>query len=131
VPVGTYIDSIRGTESSGPRTHVRTFQIVVALPQGIHTTGTEIPKTYSLSQNYPNPFNPVTNIRFGLPKASVVSLKVYDILGREVAELVKNENLKAGSYLFDFDASNLPSGIYCYKFSAGDFSDVKKMVLVK
>jgi len=131
VPLGTYIDSIRGTESSGPRTHVRTFQIVVGNPQGIHITSTEIPKIYSLLQNYPNPFNPVTNIKFGLPKTSVVSLKVFDILGREIANLVNNESLQAGSYLFDFDASNLPSGIYYYKLSAGEFSDVKKMVLVK
>ncbi len=97
---------------------------------GIQITGGEIPKNYSLSQNYPNPFNPVTNINFSIPSAGNVKIAVYDMLGREVSVLV-NENLQAGSYKYDFDASGLSSGTYFYKINAGDFTDVKKMILVK
>ena len=85
---------------------------------------------YSLSQNYPNPFNPVTNIKFSIPTGSVVKLTVFDITGREVATLI-NQNLNAGSYTADFDASKLSSGIYFYTITAGDFTDTKKMMLVK
>lgn len=90
----------------------------------------EIPLSYSLSQNYPNPFNPATNINFSLPKSSNVKLVVFDITGKVVSNLV-DENLQAGSYKFDFDASKLSSGTYFYKLTAGDYSDVKKMILVK
>lgn len=85
---------------------------------------------YYLNQNYPNPFNPVTNINFSIPKNSFVTLKVYDMLGKEVAALV-NENLNPGSYNFDFNAAGFASGIYFYKITAGDFSEVKKMTLLK
>ena len=85
---------------------------------------------FELSQNYPNPFNPVTNIKYQITKNSFVILKVYDILGKEIATLV-NENLTPGSYSIDFDATKLTSGLYFYKITAGDFSDVKKMILVK
>ncbi len=97
---------------------------------GINQNGTEIPNNYSLSQNYPNPFNPVTNIKFNLPKSGYVKLVVFDIMGREVATMV-NENLNAGSYTADFDASRLSSGIYFYKLITADFTDTKKMMLVK
>lgn len=89
-----------------------------------------VPENYSLSQNYPNPFNPVTQLKYGIPHQGFVSLKVYDMLGNEVRTLV-NENKTAGSYSVTFDAANLSSGIYFYKLTAGDFSDVKKMTLVK
>jgi Secretion system C-terminal sorting domain/CARDB/BNR repeat-like domain len=95
---------------------------------GIQTV--TIPNYYSLSQNYPNPFNPVTKITYTLPKSGNVELKVYDILGREVATLV-NEVKQAGIYDINFNATNLASGIYFYKIKAGDFSAIKKMVLVK
>jgi hypothetical protein len=95
---------------------------------GIQTT--TIPNYYSLAQNYPNPFNPVTKINYTLPKSGNVELKVYDILGREVATLV-NEVKQAGIYDVDFNATNLASGIYFYRIKAGDFSAIKKMVLVK
>ncbi len=85
---------------------------------------------FELSQNYPNPFNPVTNIKYQIAKNSLVTLKVYDILGKEIATLV-NENLIPGYYSIDFDATKLTSGLYFYKITAGDFSDVKKMILVK
>jgi uncharacterized delta-60 repeat protein len=97
---------------------------------GIQILGGEIPASYSLSQNYPNPFNPVTNINFSVPKSGNVRLAVYDIMGREVASPV-NEYLQAGSYKYDFDASGLSSGTYFYRMTTNDFSEVKKMILVK
>ena len=97
---------------------------------GLTQQGSEIPKEYALSQNYPNPFNPVTNIKFDLPKQGHVTLKIYDILGKEVANLV-NEIKPAGSYLVDFNGSCLASGVYYYRIEAGNFVNVKKMVLIK
>jgi len=88
------------------------------------------PSDFALEQNYPNPFNPSTNIRFSLPEANQVTLKVYDMLGQEVVTLV-NEFINAGSYEVTFDASNLPTGIYTYSLTAGDFQSVKKMMLIK
>jgi len=98
-------------------------------PVGIHQINT-IVKEFNLSQNYPNPFNPVTKINFSIPKSDYVSLRVYDILGREVKVLV-SENLAVGEYEVDFDAEKLSSGMYYYSLRAGDFVSVKKMVLVK
>jgi len=131
VPLGLYTVTVTGAETGGPRTHFRTYQIRVGNFVGIQQTGSEVPQVYTLQQNYPNPFNPVTNIKFGLPKGSFVTLKVYDMLGKEVASLVNNLNLAAGNYTYDFNAVNIPSGIYFYKLSASEFSDVKKMTLIK
>ncbi|MDD5360806.1 MAG: T9SS type A sorting domain-containing protein [Ignavibacteria bacterium] len=97
---------------------------------GIHNISTEIPKSFMLSQNYPNPFNPVTMIKFSLPHATNVSLKVYDMLGREIANLV-NGFKNAGEYIVDFDASSLTSGVYFYRMEAGSFVEIKRMVVVK
>ena len=91
---------------------------------------TKIPSKYSLMQNYPNPFNPLTNIRFDLPKNGSVKLVVFDALGREVTTLV-NEKLKAGTYQVDWDGSGYPSGVYFYKLTTGEFSDTKKMLMIK
>ncbi|MBS1492618.1 MAG: choice-of-anchor J domain-containing protein [Bacteroidetes bacterium] len=85
---------------------------------------------YSLSQNYPNPFNPTTSISFAIPQNGFVTLKVYNMLGKEVATLV-NGNLNAGQHNYNFNASNLASGVYFYKLEAGNFSEVKKMSLIK
>ncbi len=85
---------------------------------------------FSLEQNYPNPFNPFTSIRYQVPEHSMVSIKVFDILGKEVATLV-NEQKEAGSYVVEFNALNFASGIYFYKMTAGDFTSVKKMSLLK
>jgi hypothetical protein len=89
-----------------------------------------IPVVFSLDQNYPNPFNPVTSIKYSIPKQSAVKLLVYDVVGREVATLV-NSTLQAGNYEAEFDGTNLASGVYFYRIEAGDFKDVKKMVLIK
>jgi len=90
----------------------------------------KIPETFVLKQNYPNPFNPSTKISYLLPKASEVTLVVYDLLGREVVTLV-NEFRTAGTHTVEFNASNLASGVYLYRIEAGDFKDTKKMLLVK
>lgn len=86
--------------------------------------------TYELGQNYPNPFNPTTNIRFTVSAKELVTLKVFNILGQEVATLV-NEDLIAGVYTAKFDASNLVSGVYFYRLAAGNFTEVKRMVFLK
>ena len=88
------------------------------------------PQTYELSQNYPNPFNPATKIDFAIPAASQVELRVYNMLGQEVATLV-NGALTAGSHTVTFDASRLASGVYLYKLTAGSFVSTRKMVLLK
>jgi glycosidase len=90
----------------------------------------KVPDGFELLQNYPNPFNPSTKIKFQIPDLGVVTLKVYDVLGKEVATLV-NEERPSGSYEVNFDASQLPSGIYFYKLSAGTFEQTKKMILLK
>jgi len=99
-------------------------------PVGVSIIAAEIATYYSLEQNYPNPFNPVTNIKFSVPKTGIVKLTVFDAAGRETATLFNGE-LSAGTYNYDFDASHLASGIYFYKLESGDFTQTKKMVLVK
>ena len=89
-----------------------------------------LPEEFSLAQNYPNPFNPVTTIRYALPENSHVSIKVYDMLGREVTELV-NSIKNAGNHEVKFDASNLSSGVYIYLMEADNFREIKKLVLMK
>jgi hypothetical protein len=91
---------------------------------GITQNGSEVPSLYTLEQNYPNPFNPVTNIKFSIPDRQFVTLKIFDVLGREVGTLVK-ENMDAGNYVVDFDASRLSSGVYFYQIEAGDFIQTK------
>lgn len=90
----------------------------------------EIIKDYYLSQNYPNPFNPITNIRFNIPKDGFTTLKIYDIKGKLVATYL-SQYIKAGQYNVDFNGENLSSGVYFYKLTSKDFSDVKRMILVK
>jgi hypothetical protein len=90
----------------------------------------ETPKEFSLSQNFPNPFNPNTVISWQLPVSSQVTIKVYDVIGDEVAVLV-NEEKPAGTYEINFNASNLATGIYFYKLQAGSFVETKKMLLIK
>ncbi|MBI5401819.1 MAG: T9SS type A sorting domain-containing protein [Ignavibacteriae bacterium] len=89
-----------------------------------------IPDRYILSQNYPNPFNPVTKINFAITGNNKVTLKVYDVVGKEVAVLV-NQNLSSGEYQITFDGTKLASGVYFYKLTAGEFTGIRKMILVK
>ena len=85
---------------------------------------------FKLYQNYPNPFNPSTNIMFSIASQQFVSLKVYDMLGNEVKVLL-DEEMSAGSYIINFDGSELASGVYLYKLIAGNRTDTKKMLLMK
>ncbi len=91
---------------------------------------TEVPDEYSLSQNYPNPFNPTTKIDYQIKDKGFVSLKVFDMLGREVADLV-NGTKDVGQYSVEFDAKNLPSGVYIYSLKVNDFVQINKMTLLK
>lgn len=97
---------------------------------GVEEVQGSVPESYQLKQNYPNPFNPTTNIEFTLLNSGFVSLKVYDVLGREVLTLL-NEERPAGNYKATFDANNLPSGTYFYTLKSGEFSQTKKMLLTK
>jgi hypothetical protein len=101
---------------------------------GIKQISNEVPENYSLSQNYPNPFNPTTKIKFDIPPLrgarGVITLIVFDILGREVATLV-NEQLNPGTYEVEWDGDNYPSGVYFYKLITADYTETKRMVLVK
>jgi hypothetical protein len=96
----------------------------------VNKTGPDVPGSYELSQNYPNPFNPTTTINFNLAKASNVKLTVYNVLGQKVMTLV-DSRMSAGQQTVKFDASKLTSGVYFYRLDAGNFSSVKKMLLVK
>lgn len=97
---------------------------------GVEENGNLLPVQYSLSQNYPNPFNPVTKINFALPKQGLVTLKIYDVLGREVRTVV-NEVKAAGYHTVEFNGSNIASGVYFYRLESNGFSDIKKMMLIK
>jgi hypothetical protein len=90
----------------------------------------QIPSAFTLSQNYPNPFNPTTTIMYQLSAPSVVVLKVYDVLGREVATLANGKE-SAGMHQVEFNGSRLASGVYFYRLSAGNFFETKKMLLLK
>ena len=96
----------------------------------LETPATVVPNEFTIAQNYPNPFNPSTTIRYELPKASVVRLSVYDMLGREVSVLV-NDTKDAGAHEVTFDGSNLGSGVYVYRMAADDFVQSKKLILLK
>ena len=109
----------------GDFSEVRTFDVVTSVEEK-----NQLPTTYGLEQNYPNPFNPVTTIKYQIPEQSFVTLKVYDVLGNEIATLL-NEEKPIGNYEVEFDASSLSSGIYFYKLQAGSFVETKKMLLLK
>lgn len=99
------------------------------LTSGIEMNG-NVPESYKLYQNYPNPFNPATTIRFSLPHRTHTTLKVFDVLGREVATLV-NQEMNAGEHSVQFNAKQLPSGVYFYRLSAGAFIESRKMLISK
>jgi len=111
----------------GNFSEVRTFSALIV---GVDDDKSQFPTKFSLEQNYPNPFNPSTTIAYSIPKETQVSLKIYDVMGREVVEVV-NGKQSAGDYNVEFDAASLASGTYFYKLTAGEFISVKKMVLLK
>ncbi|RMF59353.1 MAG: T9SS C-terminal target domain-containing protein [Calditrichaeota bacterium] len=106
--------------------HAFTYEVATGINDEVGFS----PESFSLSQNYPNPFNPATTIRFQLPQSGFVSLKVYDLTGREVAVLVK-EQKPAGTYQVSFDAGQLASGVYFYRLKSGEFQQTRKMLLVR
>ena len=97
---------------------------------GFRETASTLPRTYQLCQNYPNPFNPTTTIRFDLPKATHVSIKVYNVLGQEVLRVLDDKR-EAGTYNVRVDGSQMASGVYFYRLDARDFVQTKKMLLIK
>ncbi len=129
VTPGIYTVTVTGRGPNGTPVHTRTISVNVG-NVGLINTNTEIPDKFYLYQNYPNPFNPVTNIKFDVAKSGLVKLTVFDVTGKSVSTLV-NEQLGAGSYSFDFNASGLASGIYFYKVETPEFTNIKKMILVK
>jgi len=137
VNIAAQVDSIPGSFVNGTgngQSLAKQYYVRARIPKSevsVKNISTEVPANYSLSQNYPNPFNPTTTIRFALPKASDVTLKVYNINGQEVATLINGININAGTSEYTFDASKLSSGIYFYTIQAGNFRDTKKMILVK
>ena len=120
------ITKLRETADYARQIYEENFQSVLS----VNSSSIEIPDGFKLDQNYPNPFNPVTNLEFGISKLGFVSLKVYDILGKEISTLV-NENLNPGTYKYNFDASDLTSGIYFYRLQVGKFSETRRMILLK
>jgi len=129
---GIFVDvSVSSTEADTGNVQIKYMNVMLA-PNltDVKDIQTVIPKNYKLNQNYPNPFNPTTTISYSIPKASFVSLKVYDVLGHEVANLV-NEKKAVGNYNIDFNAGKLASGIYLYTMQAENFVKTKKLILLK
>ncbi len=130
VPVGTNRISFKAISAFGNNLFLDSICLISGATGIATPVSSLIPSVYSLSQNYPNPFNPSTKINFSLPKQGYVSLKVYDVLGKEVMTLV-NGQMTAGSYAVDFNASDLSSGVYFFRMESGEFSDIKRMMLIK
>jgi hypothetical protein len=128
-----FCDAYAGNALNGAQPNVEVAAMIHRVPSsltGVKEIPGVLPEAYRLEQNYPNPFNPTTNIRYSIPEAAFVTLKVYDVLGREVATLI-NQDQDAGSYVVDFGAEGLANGTYYYKLSAGSFAETKKMVVLK
>jgi hypothetical protein len=133
LPLGSLIwdDTQNATYSAADRNaRLTAVKAAYAASVGVEDITTPLPESYKLSQNYPNPFNPTTKIDFTLAKASDVKLSVYNVLGQKVMTLV-DSRMSAGKQSIVFDASKLTSGVYFYRLDAGNFSSVKKMLLVK
>jgi hypothetical protein len=131
-PDSTGLDTMRTLAMNNPVIEIARWTFV---PVSVNNISSEIPDKFLLHQNYPNPFNPSTNIKFDVAKTGLVSIKIYDVLGREVVTLV-NEILQPGYYSIPFSINDLSgfqasSGIYFYKISANDFTDIKKMLIIK
>jgi hypothetical protein len=128
--IGSYTGILK-VNSNDPVTPVKNIGLRLNVgPVGVQTNLTGIPSEFKLDQNYPNPFNPSTVINYQIPVNNFVTLKIYDLLGKEVMTLV-NEQKQAGYYNVEFNATNFASGIYFYTVKAGDFKETKRMLLVK
>lgn len=128
VPNGLYNITIKANGLNGTPVHLRNIAITVSNPVGIVNYVSAV--SFKLNQNYPNPFNPVTKINYELPSAQNVSLKIFDVLGKEVESLV-NQLQPAGHYSVEWFASDKPGGVYFYELKAGEFTDTKRMILLK
>jgi hypothetical protein len=124
---GTYSVNVIAQGPNGTPRHQRTLTVNVG-PTGI--IGTETPAKFELSQNFPNPFNPTTKITYSVAKQTNVRLIIYDAVGKQITEMIKND-VPQGSYSVDFNASKLGSGVYFYKLVTNEFTDTKKMMVVK
>jgi hypothetical protein len=127
-----YVTAIDLSSNESDSSNNVSADLVGSAPDKISIKGPQIEKTgeFSLKQNHPNPFNPTTQINYSVKTTSEVTLKVYDMLGKEVASLV-NGRKEPGNYSVTFNAENLPSGIYVYKLTAGKFTTTKKLLLIK
>jgi len=108
---------------------VRVYSSGIIISTGVKEK-TGVPLQFALEQNYPNPFNPTTTISFDLPLRLLISLKVFDLLGKEVATIASGE-LEAGSYTRQWNATDIPNGVYFYRLQAGNFNETKKLILLK
>lgn len=126
----TLLDAIGGSTLNNVVKNGNKITISNPAINSILVSAVEIPNKYALEQNYPNPFNPVTNIKYAIPVKGNVQLRVFDVLGKVVTEIV-NEEQEAGSYSVQFDSSNLSSGVYYYQIRAGNFVETKKLILLK
>jgi hypothetical protein len=120
----------QGTGNASGTIYFDDLRTATFSPVGVEKEPYEVPTNFALEQNYPNPFNPSTKIRFSLAEETHTKIIISDILGRVVTTLV-NDNLTVGTYNIDFDASNLPSGVYFYSIITEKFKDSKKMMLVR
>ncbi len=129
---GYYTDNSTGCTMTGGTAQANRPNVCFTMSPatGLSPIGSTTPIVYALSQNYPNPFNPVTKINFAIPRQGMVSLKVYDMLGREMKTLV-NEVKTVGYYSVDFNGSDFASGVYFYRLESESFRDIKRMVLIK
>jgi hypothetical protein len=116
---GTYAYRLKQIDNSGMFKYSQESEVTI-----------EVPCVFTLDQNFPNPFNPSTQIDFSIPKSSHVTLKIYNVLGKEVVTLVEGTRV-AGTYTATWNAQSCPSGIYFYRFKAGSFTETKKLVLLK
>jgi len=126
----TFTVSLSVSGPGGNNTLIQENYIIVIDPTLIRELSDVLPTKFKLYNNYPNPFNPSTIIRFSIPEESIVTIKVFNTLGEEITTLI-NENIIAGNYEVEFDASKLPSGIYFYKLQAGSFVETKNMDLLQ
>lgn len=126
-----FLNSTKGWIVTGPNNSAgKIFRTTTGGTQKVIENSNLVPDNFSLSQNYPNPFNPATNIKYDLPKNGFVTVKIFDILGKEIETLV-NEKQTPGTYEVNWNASRYPSGVYFYRLVTDGFTDTKKMILLK